>query len=45
MDSTAYFGPGAEDPPSEADLDAWRVPGERPDNEIGWVLPVSDLRK
>lgn len=41
MHSTAYLGPGPEEPPSEADFDAWRVRAECPDNEIGWGLPVS----
>lgn len=41
MQSSTHFGSGAEDPPAEADLEAWRIPPERPDNEIGWGLPVS----
>lgn len=41
MQSTAYFGSGADDPPAEADLEAWPIREERPDNEIGWVLPIS----
>lgn len=41
MQPTTYFGSGDESPPTEADFEAWRIRGERPDNEIGWGLPVS----
>lgn len=41
MSSFASFGPGSADQPSDEEFERWRIRMERPDNEIGWVLPLS----
>ena len=43
MRSTQFFGPGSPGEPSPAEFEAWRTRMERPDNEVGWVLPVSAI--
>ena len=41
MHSNASFGPGSTDQPSAEEFEAWRTRVEVPDNEIGWLLPLS----
>jgi len=43
MSFTQFFGTGSPGGPSPAELEARRTRMERPDNEIGWVLPISAI--
>lgn len=40
MHSSGWFRPGSDQPAAD-EFEVWRTRMERPDNEIGWALPLS----